>query len=306
MSLGFFEVESFRIVALHCCLIQSTAAEQFYFPSFSNASLNRSTMKTSSVLSVICFSLLALQLGGCKDDRKHHDGPIESHSGGTSDITGFIKLIDETGTVQTDNSGILVSADGTSHVSATDVNGKWTLAAMQTGTYSFTFSKSGYGTIKGSFEIVGGGSPTIYYGTQELLKVPTYTVANLAATVTSSLVTLNGTFSSALPSARNARIFIGKTASVTANNPSSYSYTAVPTVSSDGSGFSFSPYNLAAYGIPSGTTVYAVAYGANTSFYFNGGTYYSLSEGYTDPTTGNFVYTNLSSTPSNVVSFVTP
>jgi hypothetical protein len=57
-----------------------------------------------------------------------------------------------------DKSGVLVQVEGTSFSAITDTGGNWEIKNLPTSTYSISFSKPGYLTIKNtSFQFVGGG-----------------------------------------------------------------------------------------------------------------------------------------------------
>jgi hypothetical protein len=77
----------------------------------------------------------------------------------TGDLKGTVSLYDSHFNLVSDKSGVLVQAEGTSFSGISDTGGNWIIHDLPTRTYSLSFSKSGYGTMKNtSFSFVGGGT----------------------------------------------------------------------------------------------------------------------------------------------------
>lgn len=251
-------------------------------------------MKIQSVAN-ICLFTFSLFAMSCKGPA----GPAgpEGPSGPKlkGDITGLVLLVDENGSQPSDRSGVNVAIEGTSFTTTTDVSGSYILSGLETGVYTITYSKTGYGISKIiKYQFIGGGQ--IFLGTISLCQPPPYYVTNLTNT---SGTTITKTLSSPISAARSVIYFIGKSSSVS-SHPSNYLnylwYTGLNFTNGVYT-LSLSASSLRSAGFVSGSTAYIVAYGAN-----EGG----RSSGYTDVTTGRYVYTNISSTASNVIAITVP
>lgn len=246
-------------------------------------------MKYNAVIAIPFISVLLCAMG-C-DKAVGPAGPKLS-----GNLIGFCFLWDINGKKATDDSGVTVRAEGTNIFSTTGSNGYWELDGLTTGTYTYSFSKAGYGTRKSiDAQFVGGGD--VYYGTANLYEIPSFTITNLSdsISVTTGNVYLNGVLSGNIPNIATVRIFVGTSPSVS-SDPSSY----VGTDAVGGSvGYLFplilteNDFNY--YGFSSGQAVYVVAYADGYA-----------STAYIDLSTGNYIYTGINPTPSNVISFVLP
>ena len=209
---------------------------------------------------------------------------------------GYVSLHDEYGVNLTDNSGITVTALPTTTNSTSSTAGLYTLNNLMTGVYTLSYSGTGYGTfLRPQVAFVGGGDQLI--GTTTLGKGSTATIVNLAVATAPDHLTITGTVS-APPTGlqRTIRLFYGSANTVTAVPPgyllstSFRSSVAVFTLRVSG----LDLQNIRSI-VASGSTAYVVAYGDGFD-----------ANSYTDSTTGQVIYPNVSSTASNVVSFTVP
>lgn len=245
--------------------------------------------------------LFVLMFTACtKDGTIGPEGPSLS-----GDLVGFANLYNVAGVRLADNSGIIVTAypdtlasPGKKYIDTTTVDGRFLLPQLSTGTYTITFSKKGYGARKLSgYQFVGGGQ--VSYGTTSISAISTSTVTSLSATVSAltSYVTFNGTLSVNLPASyRYVRLFIG-TSSGVSSLPVDYKFVQSTFINTTSTTFTslVSSETLASYGMTTGQKLYVVAYADS----YNGTSYLDMA-------TGQYFYTSLNSTPSNVVSFVAP
>lgn len=136
------------------------------------------------------LSLLGLItiFAGCKGSTTNDSSGIESLTG---DLTGSISLIEwknEKGySVNLQNkSGVKVNIDGTSFSAITDTDGYWVIHNLPSRTYSITFSKDDFDTMRTtSFSFLGGG--TVLYGDVFLSVRPKFELILDAATTTYAL-----------------------------------------------------------------------------------------------------------------------
>jgi hypothetical protein len=104
---------------------------------------------TMKLFTIISLAFLAFVLG-CKTTTTTPEV--------TGDLRGTVGLFDSHGNLVADKSGVRIEAEGTSHSAISDSLGNWTIHDLPTRTYSVSFSKEGYGTMKNtSFSFVGGG-----------------------------------------------------------------------------------------------------------------------------------------------------
>lgn len=248
-------------------------------------------MKTQSAV-IVCILIISFSALNCKGS----DGPAgPSGPKLKGDITGLILLVNENGTQPADKSGVSVAIEGTSITTTTDASGSFVLAGLETGVYTITYSKSGYGLSKTvKYQFTGGGQ--VFLGTISLCQPPSFSVSSLSNTTGTSITT---TLSSSSTAVKSVVYFIGSNNSVS-SNPQNYLgsvwYVSV-TFTNGTATLTFSSSTFRGAGLASGSTAYVVAYGITDG---------TRSSGYTDVTTGRYVYTNLSSTPSNVIAITAP
>jgi hypothetical protein len=243
---------------------------------------------------LVLFGFIILFFSGC-DKFKGDAGPAGPSLSG--DLIGYSYLYDLDGNRATDNSGVTVTAEGTNIVATTAADGRWVLSGLTTGTYTFAFTKAGYGTSKSvGSQFVGGGQ--VYYGSASLYQIPPFTVTGLSATTSTGYINITGTLSGTLPTwYRPHRLFIG-TSSTVSSDPKNYVFTYYGTSSGSSttlsSGINAQSY-FNPYGIYAGQTVYIVAYAESYG-----------STSYIDLSSGKYYYSSINPTPSNVVSVVVP
>jgi hypothetical protein len=225
----------------------------------------------------------------------------------TGNLIGYVTLYDDYGRKLPDNSTVTITVENSDKATTSDISGKWTITELATGSYTLTFSKTGFGVYKRiGLGFTGGGD--LFYGrSQFLMAIPAFTVSSLVATPTTSSVTISGSISSA-PSAgyvHYVRFFIGTSSSVS-SNPTTFLFSYLSSGTSTtaiSTSITSSTFNRA--GISSGSTVYLIAYASANSTYFDDGTNF-LDTGYSDPATGKTIYPNIGTIPSNTVSFLVP
>ena len=246
-------------------------------------------IQPTSVVCILTFSLLLISCKGA-------DGPVGASGPKLKgDITGLVLLLNEDGSQPSNKSGVSITIEGTSYTATTDASGSYTIAGVETGIYSITYSKTGYGLTKNlKYQFSGGGQA--FVGTTTLCQPATFSVSNLSNPSGSTIAI---TLSPAVTAIKSVILFIGNNNSVS-SNPQNY-LTAIVFVSSTftngvlSTSLSQSTYRSA--GLVSGNTAYIIAYGINDGSRFSG---------YTDFSTGRFVYTSVGATPSNVLSITVP
>lgn len=134
----------------------------------------------------------------------------------SGDLVGFIELIDIDGNVIDDKSGVTVKIENTSHSSVTNADGRYVFSNLSAGTYSFTYSKEGYGEYKGSnYQYVGGNVPALLSQTS-LYELPDFEVLSVDITYEDNRIDIRGTIDKASP--YYIRAFIKDSANVSNKN----------------------------------------------------------------------------------------
>lgn len=245
-----------------------------------------------SAIYAICFLSILLSIGGC-GEFKGATGPAGPRLLGN--LVGFVYLYDVNGAKAIDNSGITVKAEGTSIATTTSTDGYFSLAGLSTGTYTYSFSKTGYGTRKViQAQFVGGGD--VYYGETTLYEIPAFTVTNLSDSISSGYVYFKGVLSGTLPTSTVHLSFFFGTTSTVSSNPSNYTFSlgfSLP--AADTISFGLAKSSFYNYSITSGQTVFAVVYASDYG-----------STSYVDLSTGNSIHSGINPTPSNTISFIVP
>jgi hypothetical protein len=214
---------------------------------------------------------------------------------------GFVTMHDEFGVPLTNDSGVVVTVSNNGHTGPSTLSsatGSYTLDDMRTGTYTLTYSGVGIGTfLRPEIAFIGGG--TQFLGIQGLSTASTASVTGLAATSSVSAGTLKITGSIAPPPAglsRLVRLFFGSASTVSAA-AADYSLSTSFKTTTGVLSVAITDTTLAnlraAFG--TGTPAYVIGYG--DSFF---------TDSYVDTATGNTVYPNVSTTPSNIVAFIVP
>jgi hypothetical protein len=219
----------------------------------------------------------------------------------TGDWHGFVALHDEYGVPLASDSGVMVTVFNVGHPGPSAVStgdGSYTLPSIHTGVYTLTYTGAGLATFVRP-EIGFTGGSTQFLGLEDLSTPSTGTVTNLTATpsLSGDTVVITGTI--AAPPAglgRYVRLFYAPTNGVS-SGPTSYAVSATYRVTKAAFVLPITGLDLATLRstIGAGNTAYLVAYG--DSYY---------TDAYVDTTSGNTVYPNVSTTPSNVVAFNIP
>jgi hypothetical protein len=103
---------------------------------------------------------LLLLLFLCFSCSKEEDLEYEPYIKGS--IVGFAMLTDQYGNFLDDHSGITVYTEpGRKYAGKTDINGRFEIKSVPTGTYNLSFEKEGFGTMKYAEVHHLGGQPTV-------------------------------------------------------------------------------------------------------------------------------------------------
>lgn len=232
--------------------------------------------------------LLILGFTSCSDDENSTPDPITS-----ANISGSVNLYDE-GVTQIDNDGMTVKVEGTSILTTTAVDGKFTLADVPFGIYTLVYEKSGYGTFK-RFN-VEHKSNTFIPDAPSLGQKSTTTITNLTVSSSASFPVILGATTNPSGSqgdTRYIRYFFSTDSNISSDNYENVLETRPAQINP--SNLNLSQASLDALGFTSGTTVYVKCYGE--SFWSNQ---------YDDPDLGTTVFPNLNSNTAATVSFIVP
>lgn len=220
----------------------------------------------------------------------------------TGDLVGFVTLVDQFGASLSDHSGVTVLVEETALSDRTDSSGRWIIAGLNTGTYTISFNKSGYGTSKDvGYQFVGGGRAL--WGECKLAPIPDFNISlnTLEAEMWGvDIMDLSGEISLIPPQdvQRELRLFVALDDSVS-SEPKDYIITSLGWTQG-GTQFVSEHIYLKKAGLAnsSGTTLHVIVYSSSGHNYYD--------SGYIDPETGRFQYTNLGSIPSDVMTVVIP
>lgn len=250
------------------------------------------TAPSNSLGRVVTFAAATGVLAACGGGR----GPAGPILTGTR--TGVVYLFDQFGGALALDSGMTVTANPGDISSVSNNAGQYSLAGLETGVYTISFTANGFGTfLQPRVGFVGGGTGQV--APIDLSQKSTASITGVAATpnVTGDTILITGNMNSLpLGAARSIRLFFS-TSPTPAATIGQYTVTTLKT------GFSTTPFTYRLTGadleslrnnFSAGSTVNLAAYG--DSFYENS---------YEDSTSGQTVYPNLSA-PSNVASFTMP
>jgi hypothetical protein len=215
-------------------------------------------------------------------------GPTGTSLSGS--INGLVTLTSANGTQPADMSGVVVKTNKGDSV-LTNTAGAWTLKE-NTGIYTLTFTKAGYGitTING-YGFAGGGSS--YINTTALSQVPLYTTSitldSIGGNSTSTKdlhMNVNLTIAGQTGQKQDMEFFVYYS---TSNGVSANNYMGMTTVTVPASQTSFkgaiTGSDFLNAGIQVGQVVYVAVYPSAAST--------ALSSKYVDESTGKTVYTAL-------------
>ncbi|WP_461136987.1 carboxypeptidase-like regulatory domain-containing protein [Spirosoma lituiforme] len=251
-------------------------------------------MKLSfSYLYLIALSCWAI-ISSCSNDTNQTPTP----AGGP--LQGTVQLWDDKINPLTDHSGVTVTVDDLSSLSATtDASGKYSLASLPYGLHDLTLSKGGIGSYR-LFGVAHTQSATAS-------TLPTIILGKTATTSVTSLSVAGTTYNggpgvsllysvSPTPTATNrgyVRYFLSTDPAVSSTN---YRYVS-PVVSALNNNVTggFTKDDLITAGFSTNQTVYVRLYGESVQ-----------SNSYTDPNVGKSTFPNLNTTTSPAVSFIMP
>ncbi len=257
-------------------------------------------IKSAALLAFVLFC-------GCKDS--------VTNSGIPGTMVGYVNFIDSAYEswvykVEGHLSGVHVALDGTQFQAVTDTSGKWIMTNVPAGTYSITYTKPGYASVKNiSHSFVGNG--TDYVGEVIMDQVPILHITLILKPfedyhAPDSTVVPLGTAPLAcdVPEWSNSNgyegmlqwcIFFSNTDQIDPNNPNSYLFQTI---------FQSAEYNISIYkntfhtlGFKTDDKVYCVAYAL---------TYQCQYDYYLDLNSNKKIYTGFSPNHSEVRSFVLP
>lgn len=217
------------------------------------------------------------------------------------DITGFVTLCDEFGTVKPKSDSMIVSLEGlqTAFPVRTRPEGRYVIANAFAGNYNLSYNKPGYGNYKQIGIAHAGGSPTLV-SPVTVWERSTTVPSNLTVAISGLNLTLSGVTTPSQPvgtaekAQRRVRLFFGRDAQVShLNYVTTLGQTNIPPGGTGAFAAKLLADDLLAF--KPGERVYVIAYGIT-----------AIENAYDDPDTKRKVYTGINPTPSNVVSFVLP
>ncbi len=216
----------------------------------------------------------------------------------TGSISVNIVPYDEFGGAYSPKTGVTVTVSGGGQLvsNTTDANGDATFTGLKYATYKVTAQKSGFETFSGDNYALSSSNQA-WFISRSITQLPTVTVDSLATTVNTTFpgVSVGGKFSAATPSgkSRSYILYFGNATvsqSVSAHQYSSSFSAFGSTTFASGDVYA----NLKSSGFTTGATVYVTPRAA------------SHANGFTDATTGRFVYTAIETLSTIRRSFVLP
>lgn len=259
-------------------------------------------------MGILC--LFSLSLFNCK--KEETPAPVNTASSPTGSVIGFYYLLDEFGNKLPQQNGLKVMVEGSNPEisSVTDSNGRFVLNNVKSGPLTLVLEKEGFEPTKRLIENVftGGNSPFmlnrdyLYDQSWNLsqrsnIKILDFTVKDTSL-YGSRQITLEGVLNPDTTNKRNFQIFLGRDPNVSKDNYveplAFFYYSGSPEDKGPIASFSrrIYSYDLERMGFKKGETIFAIVYGAPRYIDY----YMNISN-------GKRVYTNLSATPSKVVSF---
>jgi hypothetical protein len=250
----------------------------------------------------MCAGLVVGILSGCgKTGPAGPAGPLL-----TGTLSGFVYLVNENGDQPQNRDSIAVAIDGRPGTTYTDSTGKWSIAGLETGTYTITFSKQGYGISKAVQQQFLGVDRTmaIVY----LVQPPTFHADSLLPRSVpkggdSSSIYLTAKLSaldSALTGQYRLLVVLGHDStqiSQLSDTVSSFFINTYFKHGVDSTDIRLTPVNFASEGYQSGDVVWIATYAASAG---------SETSGYLDVTTDRTVYTCVDSVRSNAIQVTLP
>jgi hypothetical protein len=208
----------------------------------------------------------------------------------TGNLKGHVFQYDQYGSpILTGLAGIRDSLSPT-NIAVTDTSGLYKFSNLTTGDYTFSVSKTGYGTVLAqAVQIVGGGD---LYRDMRIAQIPNFAVLAPTAVLNTTTGNIDITANVAAMDTRTREvlIFVGSSAA-TSSNPATYLnvYPRTITATKTSGVVSLSPSDIHDLGINAGGTLYVSVSAATITF--NSASFYQ------DLSTGKTVYTALGSGP---------
>jgi hypothetical protein len=132
---------------------------------------------------IILLTVLTLAISCTKEEEKGLD----------VSMTGFVKLINESGTELFERNGVKVTIQGSSTYTQTDKNGKFLFTGLKAGSpYSFDFSRDGYGTRSvTNYRFIGDEKPGLI-GTVTLYQIPSIELKSASIQYQNNTISVSG------------------------------------------------------------------------------------------------------------------
>ena len=211
------------------------------------------------------LTLVVVSLSNCKKDAPAGPAGPQGSAGPalSGTLEGYVSLWDQYGgRILTSQAGDTVSLVGTTQKAYTDSTGLYKFPGLTTGVYSVAISKSGFGnTMVQNIQLAGGGNTIANAKISQPSTTPVPALLDSIGASTGN-ITVYTTLPSYAPQTRTFILYIGKTASVSAN-PATYLEYYTNTVKSTSLKLSFVIPKTDLYdaGFVTGQTVYLAAYG---------------------------------------------
>ncbi|MCU4164763.1 carboxypeptidase regulatory-like domain-containing protein [Marinilabiliaceae bacterium A049] len=200
-------------------------------------------------------------------------------------IVGFIRLIDTNGKMLTDNSGVIVTVEGTNINAITNEIGRFELVDVPVGTYNIVCEKNNFGSyIYESFQFIGGDVPAFIY-MPKIYQQSEVEVTNVDIDITESEIEIRG----GLSESKGLRFFIciGNQEDVSFLN---YDFAYRGYWTGVGSEFNLYDSNDGKYHYSAGERVYVIIYSVNAYEEY----------GFLNKAIDEYIYTSLKQTYNRV------
>jgi hypothetical protein len=241
-------------------------------------------------IKTILFSLAFISLFSCKKETIEIPAPTLLY-----DISGSVSLYDD-GVTMVSDSGMLVSIEGSNPLvsATTDANGDFRLEEVEKGTYTLSYSKTGYGTYKIFGVDHTTNDPTIITMTPSLGQKSATQVSMTQANVINDTVVITANTNPAgnIGTSVYTRLLFSKNSNLGAMN---FEYfTPVYVSNNNPISIRFSAAELISFGFQKGDKIYVNVSGE--SFWGND---------YFDPNMGHQIFPNLLYS-AEIVDFIVP
>ena len=109
-------------------------------------------------------------------------------------VVGFVKLFSEEGSAVADKSGVKITVNE-KHSALTNDAGRFELTGMEPGTYTLTFEKDGFGTMKRFNFIFAAGNVPALVSDVNLGELPDINILDHSVSVANGIATVTGSIS---------------------------------------------------------------------------------------------------------------